>query len=257
VDADLIRYERRGRVAVLTLDRPPVNALSFRLYEAVQDALQRLADDEKVHAAVLTSATPRAFCAGADIHEVATLDRDAKMNRASLVLDTFMRLVDAAVPMICAMNGPAIGAGLLMAACCDFRVIVEGAHVRMPEIDRGAAGGGGAVLRRLGLRDGFIRDLYLSGRRVGVDEALAVGLVDLVVPPAELMTATMAWADRLSSKSRTAVVLMKQALNVAERHADWREGHRATDGIGADLLALPESRSTLEELRTKRRSYTE
>ncbi len=254
----VVTYTRHDRVAIIALNRPPVNALSTAMYEAICANVDRIGADEAVSAAVLTSSVSRAFCAGADIKEIAALSRPEKLARAVLVADTFAKVSGCAVPVICAINGPAVGAGLLLAACCDIRLAASTAHVRLPEIDRGAAGGGGAIVRRIGVRESFIREMYFTGRKVPADLALEMGIVDEVAPAGtDVVAAALQRAQRVAEKSRAALIVMKSALNHAQRLADWEEAHRSVDQAGAEMLALSDSQRTLAALLDGSRSYHE
>jgi len=232
---ELVNYRTLDRIAVITLNRPPVNALARPLWLALGDALDRLAADESIHVAILTGQGTRAFCGGADLKELlADTDEDRQIRHRD-VTPIQMKLVNAPVPVICAINGPAVGAGVGLASHCDIRIAVDTAHFSMTEVDRGTAAGGGAQLRRLGIPSGPLRRMLYTGQRISAQEALEIHLVDEVVPSEDLMTVALELAASIAAKSRDALVVLKEAILEVEVEPDWKAAyartHRLTDRI--------------------------
>ncbi len=209
---DLVLLDRRpGGVAVLRLNRPPMNALSQALLAEIGDAAEDLADDQAVKAVVVLG-SDKALAAGADIKEFG--DQAA----ARAIGMTFRRAFDgiAAVPrpVIAGIRGFALGGGMELALACDFRVAAETARFGQPEILLGIIPGAGGTQRlpRL-IGPARAKELVFSGRQVKADEALAIGLVDRVVPPEELEDATVAWATELGAGAVAAMGLAKRAID--------------------------------------------
>lgn len=221
---EIVRYELRGRVAVITLNHPPVNALSTPLWRGIEGAFDRLAGDEHAHAAVLTAEGTKAFCAGADVNE---LDLPGRAERNKYQEEVMLKIAGATVPIVCAINGPAVGAGIVIASLCDYRVASEQAHFSWTEIDRGLVGGGGAHMRRIGVPEGTIREWLFSGRRYTAVEAEHRFLVDRVEAFEQVLPTAFEVAAAFAEKPRLALQAAKQAILTAEVVADWRDAYVA------------------------------
>lgn len=234
-ESDLIVYDRRGRVAVITLNRPPANALSLAMYRALCDRIDQLNADESVHAAVLASSSPRVFCGGADIREMIGLTYETRRERHAFVEQAWVKLGTAALPIVCAIGGAAIGGGPVMASLCDHRIAADDAYFSLPEIDRGTVAGGGVFLRKMGVSPSVLREILYTGRRYEAAEALQVGMVDRVVARADLIPAAMDLAERIAAKERTALVHMKRAILVTEAIPDWKAGYHASHAVSAEM----------------------
>ena len=198
-------------IATLRLARPPMNALSQALLGQIADAARALANDEGVKAVVVLGGE-RAFAAGADISEFG--DQAA----AKTIEQVFRRAFDAIAaiprPVIAAINGFALGGGLELALACDLRIAAENAKVGQPEILLGIIPGAGGTQRlpRL-IGPARAKEMIWSGRQVRADEALAIGLVDRVVPAEELEEQALMWARELGEGAVVAMGLAKAAID--------------------------------------------
>jgi enoyl-CoA hydratase/carnithine racemase len=198
-------------VVQLRLNRPPLNPLSQALLAALTAEARALASDPEVKAVVLVGGE-RAFAAGADIDEFGTAE-DARA-----VSDNFRAACTAlgAIPrpVIAAVAGFALGGGLELALACDLRVAADSARLGQPEILLGIIPGGGGTQRLARLvGPARAKELIWSGRQVRADEALAIGLVDRVVPAAELETAARGWAGEFATGAVVAMGLAKRAVD--------------------------------------------
>lgn len=208
---ELVKTDRRDDgVALVTLDHPPVNALSGDLLEALAGTAKRLSDDPSLKAVVVTGAGDRAFAAGADISEFGgpaeARDVAARFHAATTALEKIPR------PVIAALNGVALGGGLEVAMACDLRVAVDGAKLGQPEILLGIIPGGGGTQRLPQLvGPARAKEIIWSGRQLGAAEALEIGLVDRVVPDA--LDAALEWASALASGAVVAMGLAKRAVD--------------------------------------------
>ena len=202
---------RADGVATLRLNRPPMNALSQALLGEIAGVARAFADDDAVKAVVVFGGE-KAFAAGADITEFGDQAAAKRMGRA--FRDAFDRLAAIPRPVIAAINGFALGGGLELAMSCDLRIASEKARVGQPEILLGIIPGAGGTQRlpRL-VGPARAKELIWSGRQVKADEALAIGLVDRVVPAAELEDQALAWAGELASGAVVAMGLAKQAID--------------------------------------------
>jgi enoyl-CoA hydratase len=202
-------------VAVVTLNRPPVNALSRAVRVALVAAFDALEADPDVHAIVL-AAKGKVFCAGADIKEKAALAGEpadyAGANR--LTRDGFFCILDSSKPIIAAVQGAALGAGCVLAACCDVIFAAETAFFALPEIDVGQGGGAG-FLRRI-LPPSKVRRMVLTGERVPAAEFYRLGAVEACLPEAQLMPAAMGMASAIAAKPPSAVRRIRGAFSTVE-----------------------------------------
>ena len=202
-------------VAVVTLDRPPVNALSREVRVALIAAFDALEADADVRAIVLT-AKGKVFCAGADIKEKAALAGEpadtARANR--LTRDGFFSILDSSKPVIAAVQGAALGAGCVLAACCDMILAAETAVFGLPEIDVGQ-GGGASFMQRI-LPPSKVRRMMLTGERVPAAEFYRLGAVEACLPGAELMPAALGLASAIAAKPPGALRRIRGAFSTVE-----------------------------------------
>lgn len=207
----LVRTERRADgVAVVRLDHPKVNALSSELLRQLEAAALALADEPP--GAVVVTGGDRLFAAGADIGELAGPDE------ARVVGGAFLRALGAvaAIPrcVIAAVSGFALGGGCELALACDLRIASERARFGQPEILLGIIPGGGGTQRLARLvGPARAKELILTGRQVGAEEALRIGLVDEVVPPDALHDRACALAAELAAGAVVAQGLAKRAID--------------------------------------------
>jgi enoyl-CoA hydratase/carnithine racemase len=209
---DLVLCEMSpGGVATVRLNRPPMNPLSTPMLGAIADTADELSDDDTVKAVVVLG-SEKALAAGADIKEFG--DQAA----ARAIGAAFRRAFDgvAAIPrpVIAGIRGFALGGGMELALACDLRVAADSARLGQPEILLGIIPGAGGTQRlpRL-VGPARAKELIWSGRQVRAEEALAIGLVDRVVPADEVESAAIAWATELASGAVVAMGLAKRAID--------------------------------------------
>jgi enoyl-CoA hydratase/carnithine racemase len=212
------RLEQQGPVVTLRLDRPEaLNALTFEVYRELTDTLRALAARTEVRVVVLTG-TGRAFCTGGDVKEIIgpLLDRDAAELLAftTLTCDLIRAIRALPQPVIASLNGPAAGAGAVIALASDLRIASETAKIAFLFVKVGLSGAdmGAAHLlpRVIGL--GRATELLMTGEFVDAPEAARIGLYNRVVPPAELARATAEMAERLARGPRAGLAATKDAL---------------------------------------------
>ena len=208
--------ERKGAVGIITINRPKsLNALSRATVAELAAAIEELNADDAIRAIILTGAGEKAFVAGADIGEFNSLrsaEEAAEYARAGqAVLNRIERLPK---PVIAAINGYALGGGCELAMACDIRIAADTARLGQPEINLGIIPGYGGTQRLTRLvGKGMAKLLVLSGDQISAQEAQRIGLVDVVVPAAELMPKALELAGKLASKAPVALRLCKQAIN--------------------------------------------
>ena len=208
-------YEMRDAVAIVTLNRPKVlNALNRALFNDLESAFLEIASDASVRAVILTGTGEKAFAAGADISEVAqtnALQGQALAARGQAVFDL---IENCGKPVIAAVNGFALGGGCELAMACTFRIASETARLGQPEVKLGLIPGYGGSQRlpRL-VGKGAALKLLLTGDMIGSAEALRIGLVDEVVPAAELIARAETLAKTIAAQSASAVRSCIEVVN--------------------------------------------
>ncbi len=200
-------------VGTIRLDRPPMNALDI----ATQDRLKELAAEatrrDDVRAVVLHGGE-KVFAAGADIKEMQAMDHAAMIARSGALQESFTAVARIPKPVVAAVNGYALGGGCELALCADFRIAAENAKLGQPEILLGLIPGAGGTQRLARLvGPAKAKDLIFTGRQVKAPEALAIGLVDRVVPAAEVYEQAHAWAARLAQGPAIALRAAKESID--------------------------------------------
>jgi enoyl-CoA hydratase len=208
-----LRYEVSDGIAEIGLDRPPVNALSFALLEALIDALRRAAADENVRAVVLASAVPGRFCAGLDLDMLRGKPAmDVRKFLDKLYVELSAVQFNLGKPSIAAVGGAARGGGMTLAISCDVILAGESATFGYPEIDLGLVPAIHFVHlpRIVGRHRAF--ELLFSGRAFSAEEAASLGLVSRIVPDEQLREAAREMARMFAAKPPTAMRLARAAF---------------------------------------------
>jgi enoyl-CoA hydratase len=234
--AEFVFAEQDGGVAVITIDHPPVNALSAPLLEELEAEIERLDADDTVRAIVLRGAGERAFVAGADISEFPSLRAaadEAHEGGAARGIQRVGHRMDAAhTPFVAAIHGFCLGGGLELAMCCDIRVAAEGAQLGQPEIKLGLIPGGGGTQRLprlVGL--GRAQLLNMTGDFVDAQTAYEWGLVEKVVPLEELLEAALGLARTIAARSPVSIGVLRELARTT-RDLPLEEGlRREADGF--------------------------
>jgi enoyl-CoA hydratase len=211
---DNLILERDGAIAILTVSRPAVlNALNAQTIDELRQALCDLERDGSVRAIVITGAGEKAFVAGADINELAAQTPASARDMARTGQSVFDLIESLGKPVIAAINGFALGGGCELAMACTIRIAAETARLGQPEINLGIVPGYGGTQRlpRLVGR-GRAMELLLTGAPIDATEAHRIGLVDRVVPAAELMTVAKALATQLAGQAPVAVGYIIEAV---------------------------------------------
>ncbi|MDP6704964.1 MAG: enoyl-CoA hydratase/isomerase family protein [Alphaproteobacteria bacterium] len=247
---EIVRCEIVDHIAVVTMDNPPVNAQDQRFHEAMMATFDRLSDEDEVRVAVLTGAG-KVFSAGADIKARVGVERGPGEgwghNRRAR--ECFHAIMECKKPVIGAINGPALGAGLAVAASCDILLAAEEASLGLPEINVGLLGGGRHTMRLFG--HSRTRRMMLTGYRVSGPELLRLGIVEACVPGPELMATAMEMAAEVAAKSPVAIRLAKHALNTIEEMS-LRDGYRFEQNMTAELSGYEDSKEAMQAFVEKR-----
>ena len=190
--ADFVQLDVQERIATIRLTRPPMNALNTQVQEELRAAATAASADDRVRA-VIVYGGEKVFAAGADIKEMAGMGYAEMAARAAALSSAFDAVARIPKPVVAAITGYALGGGCELALACDWRIAADNAKLGQPEITLGVIPGAGGTQRLARLvGPARAKDLVMSGRLVDATEALAIGLVDRVVPAAEVYDAAVA-----------------------------------------------------------------
>lgn len=206
-----------NNLALLTLNNPPVNALSLKLIAGLKEAFRDLNKKGNIKIIIITGAG-RTFCAGADIKELSAIKTRKDGESFAKNGQELMNIIESStIPVIAAINGACIGGGNELAVACHIRIASEDAWFSQPEINLGIIPGFGGSLRLPKIiGKGKAIELLLTGNKVSAKEALAIGLLNKIVPRDKLMDETKELAGRIANKSRLTVSLCLKAIHGVE-----------------------------------------
>jgi enoyl-CoA hydratase len=232
-DLTQLDYHLKDFVATLTLNAPPVNALTRTLNDELTLALDRISEMDEVRVVILTGAG-KVFCAGADLKgrkDVIKGPGDL-LAHSRRTRECFHAIRECAKPVICAINGAALGSGVAMAASSDILIASEKASLGLPEVDVGLLGGCRHAMRLFG--HSRLRRMMLTGMRVPGPELYRLGIVEACTAPEELMAAALEIATTIASKSPVSTRMGKHTLNVIE-DMSLRDGYRYEQDMTAQI----------------------
>ena len=246
----LIKVAVADGIAVVTMDHPPVNAQNAQFSSEMAYMFDSLSDRKDVRVAILTGAG-KIFSAGADLKARAGLSAVGERGQHNRrVRGCFHSIRECAKPVIGALNGPALGAGLAVAASCDILVAAEESSLALPEISVGLLGGGKHAQRLFG--HSTLRRMMLTGYRVPGPELYRLGIVEACVPAAQLMECAMAIAREIAGKSPSAIKLAKRTLNTIE-DMSLRDGYRYEQYMTAEVGEHPDAKEATAAFLEKRK----
>jgi enoyl-CoA hydratase len=235
-------------VATVTFDRPPVNAVNRQSREELVQVFDALGDRDDVRAIVFT-ASGKYFSAGADVKERPSLMKEpgdfSRHNR--LTREFFYAITDCAKPVIAAVNGPAMGAGVGMMLACDIMLSADNAWFSMPELDVGLAGGGRFLMQHFTRSQA--RYMYFTARRIPAAELHRLGIIQECLPSDQVLPEAMKIAAEIAAKSPIAMRWVKRAFNTVEE-MPMREGYRFEQSVTLDL-------SKTEDAQEAQRAFVE
>lgn len=235
-------------IALVTINRPPVNAQNNKLREDMQHMIDSLGDRSDVRAIVLTG-EGRAFSAGADLSERPTQDPGNYTAHNRRVRASFDCLLECPKPIIAAVNGAAIGAGCVTALCCDILVFSEKGFLQMTEVSVGLAGGVSHVRRHLGESDA--RMMLFTARRVYGPELLRMGVASACTAPEDMIETAMEIARDIAKASPSAVRAAKASFQMTENLSVY-EGYRFEQGQTKALSVSEDTQEAMAAFREKR-----
>lgn len=207
-------YEKSENIAYVTLNRPHVlNSYNIQMRDELYQVLSAIRDDDEVMVVILKGAGDRAFCAGADLTDFLTAPSPVVTRQTRRERDVWGLFLSLPQPIIAALHGYVLGSGMEMALCCDLRIAADDARFGLPEVGLGiipAAGATQTLPRAIGQARAL--EMLLTTRRIEAKEACDIGLVNQVVPRAELLTTAEEMARKIMRHSQKAIRLAKQAV---------------------------------------------
>lgn len=234
---EFFHIEQRGGIALVTFQRPPVNAMSYDAYRELIELADTIEASEETRVVVLAgSPLSKAWVGGADLKDFLELDHDTRLARYELINRSLPRLYNLERPVIAAITGHAVGVGMSMAAVCDIRVASSAARFAKPEIDRGVVASGGIQLTRLAMPAGKVREMIYTGRKFSAEELRDTGFFNYIVEPDAVIPRALEIAEQIAQKSLPALKSNKICNNAVEG-MPWQEGYKLTQEYSARLTA--------------------
>lgn len=230
-DETEVLVEKQGKVAIVRLARPPVNAYNRSMYNQTRRTFEKLGQDPDVNC-ILLAAEGRVFCGGNDLHEFVDFSFDEATEHLAYVRVCLNAMYDCPIPIVGAINGAAVGTGFALASLCDIRVVGESVIFALPEIDVGVMGGSRHAMRIA--PQGMTRLMMYTGRRITAAQALAANMIEEMVADDEVMPRAFALAEEIASKNPIALRFAKEGLNRVES-MNLKEGYEFECTLTAGL----------------------
>jgi enoyl-CoA hydratase len=210
----LVTYTIDESIAIITIDNPPMNPLTTELRDQLLAILDELDSKKNEIKVVILTGKGKAFMAGADIKSFPELTQEKAKSRLKKGKQLYLKVEQFERPVLCAINGYCLGAGLELAMCCDIRIASSKSQLGQPEINVGVIPGGGGTQRlpRL-VGAGIAKELIYTGKFIGAEEAARIGLVNKVTEPEKLMHEAMEMAILIASKPPLGIRAAKEAIN--------------------------------------------
>jgi enoyl-CoA hydratase len=228
-------------VAVVVFSRPPVNAVSLSVYQDIGALVETIEASANIRVVVLSAPlTARAWCGGADLKDFVGMDTAKRKERYAFINDQVPGFFRMDRPVIAAINGHAIGIGMILAALCDMRVASSEALFACPEIDYGLVAGGAGLLAMLKMPEGKVREMLFTGRKFTALELEPTGFFNYVVPQDEVLPKALELASLIARKSLPTIRARKLA-SVALEGRTWMEAYLDAQALSASLVAGEDS----------------
>ncbi len=251
MEQKLAYYNIKGQAAIVTINHPPMNALDAATKEAIGEVFREIDErKQEIRAVVLHGAGEKAFAAGADIKTFLELNPDSAKKRLSRSHQIYAMVENFEWPVIAAIHGFCLGAGLELALCCDIRCAEETAKLGFPEVNLSVFPGNGGIWRSLHhIPLGKLKELVFTGEAITATEAFRLGLVERVVPPGQVIEAALELAARIIEKGPLGVAAGKRVINGA-RDLSLQKGLELESDLWADL-------TTSEDMKEGARAFIE
>ncbi len=250
--SDLIQVTREDRLAIVTINRPPVNALNQEVLDALESAFAELKKDATVGCVILTGGGEKAFVAGADISEFPKLNKENGEILSLRGQEVFQQIADFPAPVIAAVNGFALGGGMELALACDIRVVAENALVGLPEVTLGIFPGyaGTQRLPRL-IPAGKAKELIFTGAMINGAEAYRIGIADHLTSTGESVAKAKEIAAKILKNGPVAIRFAKEAVNKGLDQT-LAEGQKTEASFFSDLCNTEDQKEGAQAFLEKR-----
>ena len=254
-----LRFEQRGAIAVLTIDRPEVhNAIDPEIHRDLVKAWERVRDDDGIRVAIVTGAGDRAFSAGVDLHRMEALYAEVPRDRRREVWNRqpgvggLTRNLDVGKPVIAAIRGYCLGGGLELALACDIRICTPDATFALPELKWAILPGQGGTQRLpRAVPPNIALEMILTGEPISAARAHEVGLVNRVVPSERLIEEAIALAEKIASRSPRAVRAAREAV-LRGLDLSLGDGLRVEQDLADPLRGSEENQAAVREFERRR-----
>lgn len=241
-DFEFLEVTTQDDVATVTMNRPPVNAVTLPMYAEIKRVFSRIEEYAPQARAVILAGAGKHFSGGNDLHEFQTMTPRNAAARMMAVREAFWAIYDSPLPVIAAVRGVAVGTGVALAASCDLVVAAQGATFSLPEIQVGAMGGAKHLSRLV--PQGVVRRMHYTADMVPAEELLQYGGIVRVVPSEELETAATELAHRITRHSPVAIRIAKRSLNQIE-YMDLKSGYQFEQGLTGELSGYEDAKEAL------------
>lgn len=248
-----VELKVENHLAVLTINRPEqLNCFDFETLVQLEEAVDEIKLDKDIRAVIVTGAGEKAFSAGADLRERRTLNEKEVRRNVSMIRDVFTKIEEIPQPTIAAVNGYALGGGLELALVCDFRIAVKEATVGLTEVSWGIIPGAGGTQRlsRL-IGTSKAKELVLTARKIGADQALELGIINKVVERDQLLAASVELAEEIMKNAPLAVTQAKYAINYGS-NVDVKTGLAIESKAYEVIIPTKDRLEALEAFKEKR-----
>jgi enoyl-CoA hydratase len=251
-DFQYLHLERRGAIVIVTLDRPPVNAVSQAMYAEIRELFSRTDEYLPEVSCLILNGRGKHFCAGNDLDEFMTLTSTNSAGRMKLVREAFSAIYDCPVPVIASVHGYALGTGVALVGSCDLVICGEGAYFGTPEVGVGVMGGAKHLSRLVPQQ--MVRSMYFTADPVAASELQKYGGISQIVADKDLTEAALGLASRIARHSKSSLRKAKISLNAIE-YMDLKAGYEFEQRLTGELASSPdsiESRRAITERRPPR-----
>lgn len=228
-------------IATAIFSRPPVNAISLSVYEDIGRLVKTISDNPAIRVVILSAPDDaRAWCGGADLNDFVGMDTAKRKERYRFINEQLPGFYNLERPVIAAINGHAIGIGMVLAGLCDMRVAAENAKFACPEIDYGLVGGGAGLFSMLKMPEAKVREILFTGRKFTARELESTGFFNYVLPRDEVMNKAREIARSIAEKSLPSIQARKVA-SVSLEGRTWMQAYLDAQALSAELVAHPDS----------------
>lgn len=242
-------------IAQVTFSRPPVNAVSLSVYEDIGRLVAAIERDDSIRVVVLTAPHgAKAWCGGADLNDFVGMDTERRKERYRFINEQVPGFYRLDRPVIAAINGAAIGIGMVLAGLCDMRIAAEDACFSCPEIDYGLVGGGAGLFSWLKLPESKVREILFTGRKFTARELEPTGFFNYVLRQEEVLPRAMELARQIASKSLPSIRARKIA-SVGLEGRTWMDAYLDAQALSAELVASKDSGEGVRAFLEHRKPY--